>query len=327
MRREKFMNESGSPGIALAELPASKAVNAVPVTEIYLLGLGSLGRYIEFINDAVQPAPSDLSALTAEWRAAVSHYQELEKSESGIALQGSHRDLDPEYRALAERLRSDGAFQRTFDILPTSFGMVELDQLIVSQRSVTLDHIESIQARVGRRPPPEALFAECFPSAHAAPPVEVRQLGANRFTFRTESTNLRSADPKLMLPVRTAGEQNIEVVAGTAGIAVGFGTNFLNVVRVGRRYLMNNGYHRACALHALGITHAPCVIQTATHVDELQATAGDRVASQAEYFLESARPPLLRDYFDPRLAKRLSTRRIFKNVTVEISVSETFSYE
>jgi hypothetical protein len=327
MRREKSLQVGGSPGIALAAASTHRPANAGPMTEIYLRGVGSLGRFIEFINDAVQPVPADLSALTAEWRSAVSYYQELEQTESGLALQGSHRDLDPEYRALADQLRADGAFQRTFDILPTTFGMVELDKLIVSQRSVTLNHIEGIQARIGRKPAPAALFAECFPSAYSAPPVEIRQLGEDRFTFRTESTNLRSASPKLVVPVRPAGEQNIEALAGVAGVAIGFGSNFLNVVRVGRRYLMNNGYHRACALYAQGITHAPCVIQTATHVDEVQAAAGARVASQAEFYLESARPPLLRDYFNPRLALRLSTRRFIKNVTVEISVSETFSYE
>ena len=326
---DTVLGKKPGPGVS----PASAFLDRVPArsgehVEIYLLGLGSLGRYIQFIEDAVVRDPgSDLSQLTAEWRAAITHYQQLEVGEAGIALQGSHRELDPEFMPLATGLRSQPSFRRTFDILPTSFGMVELDSLIVHQPSVTANVIDAMTARLGPAPTAEALFHFCLPVEAPAPPVRIERIGARRFIFSSESSQLEAGQP-LVLPVDQADcPPGLVTVAGMVGFGVGFGANFLNVVRVGRRHLLNNGYHRVCALRALGVTHAPCVIQQATHVDDLQVAVGRRVAADAAYYLESARPPLLRDFFNPQLRKLLPVRRAVRRIEVNFEVSDHLSYE
>lgn len=297
-------------------------------TEIYLLGHGALGLFIEFIDDAViKGADFDLAALTAEWRAAVDYYQQLEVTEAGIALQGSHRELDPVYQPWAAELQTLPSFRRTFDILPTTFGMVELDRLIVYQRSVTRDHIESLRASVPAAPDAAAVFRLCHPADGPLPAVTVQRMGARRFVFSCESSNLQASAPALLSAGAPDHGSHVQFGAGGAGVRVGFGTNFLNVIRVGRRYLLNNGYHRALALRALGVTHVPCVIQTASHVDELQVTVGDRVADDAEYYLESARPPLLKDFADPRLARQLPIRKLVRRIAIDFEVREYFAYE
>jgi hypothetical protein len=90
-------------------------------------------------------------------------------------------------------------------------------------------------------------------------------------------------------------------VARAVGLVVGFSTNFFNVVRDDKRLLLHNGYHRACALRALGITHVPCVIQTVTRRDELDLIAKDNVAEDPAFYFAACRPPLLKDFFDPRI--------------------------
>jgi hypothetical protein len=106
-------------------------------------------------------------------------------------------------------------------------------------------------------------------------------------------------------------------IAGVVGLVVGFGSNFLNVIRVGNRLLLHNGYHRACALRGLGITHAPCIIQTVTRLDELDMTAKGTVVEDPDFYFNTARPPLLKDFFDPQICKVL---RIYKRVrTIEVT--------
>lgn len=297
-------------------------------TEIYLLGHGALGQFLDFIDDAViKGTDFDLASLTAEWRAAIEYYQHLETREAGIALQGSHRALDPAYQPWAAQLQSLPEFRHTFDIVPTTFGMVELDRLIVSQRSVTREHIESLRASVAPTPDAAAIFRLCHPVDAPLPPVTAQRLGSRRFVFSCNSSNLRAAGVSLLPAGAPDHASHVPFGVGGAGVRVGFGTNFLNVVRVGRRHLLSNGYHRALALRALGVTHVPCVIQSASHVDELRLTVGDRVADDPEYYLESARPPLLGDFADPRLARHLPIRKMVRRITIDVEVRESFAYE
>src|SRR3989440_1483052 len=154
--------------------------------EIWLLGLPPLSKLLTFVRDTVVDAAAvDRAALTAEWRAANDYYEELEKSEAGIANQGTHRELDAGLARLAAEVQAHPHYRRCFDTLPSRFGMVELDKLIVCQRHVTHNFVEAIKARVGPAPDPEAIFRSCMQLASAGgTPVENLEVGAHRFTIR-----------------------------------------------------------------------------------------------------------------------------------------------
>lgn len=315
------------PGIREARLEQEPAEERVPQPirngdqEVWLLGQPPLSRYLDFVRDTVvDSAAVDRAALIDEWRTANDYYQELERSESGIANHGTHRELDPALASLTVEVRAHPHFRRCFDTLPTSFAMVELDKLIVCQRHVTHNFVEAIKNHLGSTPDPEALFRFCLPLASPDTPVEIREVGSHRYVFRCESTDFRFQEPALLRPDQARGYEGFGAIAGIVGLVVGFGSNFLNAVRVGKRMLLNNGYHRACALRSLGITHAPCVIQTATRTDEVSLAVKSTVAEDPEFFFESARPPLLKDFFDPRIRKVLSTRRRVRQIEVHFDV-------
>jgi hypothetical protein len=90
-------------------------------------------------------------------------------------------------------------------------------------------------------------------------------------------------------------------VAGMVGVVIGFSTPYVNVVRFQDRLVLNNGFHRLYALHEFGVTHAPCAILKLTHREELSLVAGADLQQEPDAYFESPRPPLLRDYFDPKL--------------------------
>jgi len=75
-------------------------------------------------------------------------------------------------------------------------------------------------------------------------------------------------------------------MAAALGVVVGYSANFMNAVcdDDSGRLLLHNGYHRACALLELGVTHAPCVVQTVTSRDELDLVAKPLVANDPGYF-------------------------------------------
>lgn len=289
--------------------------------ELWLLGQPPLWRYIEFVEHASDGPRADRAALTEEWRAANEYYQELERSEAGIANSGSHRELDASFASMVAEMKAHPHYRRTFDTLPTTFMLVELDKLIVFQRHVRRTFVDRLMRRIGPAPTPEALFRFCMPLEASAPPsVQICDLGAHRYVFRCESVDLRYHETAVLRPEQVRDYHSFGAIAGIVGVVVGFGCDFLNGIRVGNRVLLHNGYHRACALRSLGITHAPCIIQTATCSDEIQAVVKGRVAEQPEFYFESARPPLLKDFFDPRLRKLLPLRRQMHLVEVTLEI-------
>jgi hypothetical protein len=55
--------------------------------------------------------------------------------------------------------------------------------------------------------------------------------------------------------------------------------------------------------YLLGLTHTPCIIQTISRLDELDLTAKRKVAADPDFYFNTARPPLVKDFFDPKLRK------------------------
>jgi hypothetical protein len=291
--------------------------------EIWLLGQPPLQRYLDFVgNMVVGGAAANRAALTDEWRIANDYYHELEEREAGIADQAECRDLDPSLAPLAEEVMADPRYRNTFDSLPTRFGMVELDRLVVFQTHVTCQFIESLKSQLGPAPDPETLFRFCLPPVHPEAPVRIRQVGSRRYAFWSESTDFRFHEPVLLRPDQLRDYQSFGPIAGVVGLVVGFGSNFLNVIRADDRMLLHNGYHRACALRALGITHAPCIIQTVTRRDELQITAKKEVADDPGFYFKAARPPLLKDFFDPKIRKVLPVHKTLKMIEVNFEVRD-----
>lgn len=186
--------------------------------------------------------------------------------------------------------------------------MVELDRLVLFQTHITQQGIDRLQARLGSTPDPAALFRFCQPLTEPDIPVKIRRVGAERYVFTCESTDFRPHDPVLLRPDQVRDHETFGPISGVVGLVIGFGSNFFTGVRQGEdgRVVLRNGYHRAYAMRALGITHAPCVIQTVTSHDELGAVVGGKIAQDPDFYFASARPPLLKDLFDPKIFKGAS---------------------
>ena len=291
--------------------------------EIWLLGQPPLRRYLKFARDMmVGGAALSRAALTDEWRTANDYYYELEESEAGIADEVQCRDLDPALAPLAEEVKSHPHYRYTFDTLPTRLGVVELDKLVVYQPHVTRQFVETLASRLGPAPTPEDVFRFCLPLEHPDVPVRIRQVGSRRYVFLSESSDLRFHEAVLLRPEQIRDYDTYGPMGGVVGLVVGFGSNFLNVISSGNRLLLNNGYHRACALRALGITHAPCAIKTVTRRDELALTANKDVRDAPAFYFKAPRPPLLKDFFDPKIRKLLPVPKMLRMVEVSFEVQD-----
>ena len=302
----------------LRAVPAGEVRN-----ELWLLGQPPLRDYLDFVRESVRGgAEMGPRTLCDEWRVANDHYYELEKREAGIADTAGCLELPGAMRPFADALAARPDFRATCDCLPVSFGMVELDRLVVYQPHVTLPFVEALQARLPPAPDAEALFRFCQPLERHDPPVRVRRVGERRYQFVSDSTDFRFHKAALLRPEQVVGHDSFGPVGAVVGLVVGFGANLLSVIRSDNRMLLHNGYHRAYALRAAGFTHAPAVIQTVTRRDELALVASQQVVDEPAFYFAAKRPPLIKDFFDPRISKVLPVRRMEKLIEVSFEFEE-----
>jgi len=290
---------------------------------MWLLVVPHLSEYLSFVarkvvdGDRIPPA-----RLVDEWRRANDHFYDLEQSEANEPDRIECAPLCRKLRTRARRLQADPWYCNTFDRLPTTIEMVELDRLVVWQLQVADHFATGHVASLGADPDPAALFDFCLPERRPSPPVEIRRLSAEHYQFISDATDLEAMTPQLLATSLASQLESTGPVAAAFAVPVGFGANFMSAIRSDNRVLLHNGYHRAYALRAAGITHAPCIIQTVTRRDELNLVADHRVSSDQAFFFRAPRPPMLRDFFDPLLAKQLHIRPIRTVVDVQIRLAD-----
>jgi hypothetical protein len=288
-----------------------------------LLTRSSLGDYLSFMGDyASDGTGSDRRRLVNEWKAAASRMEELRESEPDIADGRKPTPLPTSLRNLAARVQADPIYQKAFDDGEYEIALVDLDRVIVSQKLVCIEHLRRLQERLGEKPTAEQLFRFCLPVDR--PPVEHRasRTGDDEFAFTSKSNDLRFLEAVMLRPDQLVGYQANGPVAGVIALVVGYGSNFLNVLSIEGRLLLNNGHHRACALWESGIRNVPCIVQTIEHPDEIQVHAPRPVRKDPAFYLTDPRPPLLRDYFDPVLSRRVHVGLTTKQVRVRYSIDE-----
>jgi hypothetical protein len=298
---------------------------------LYLVGHTPLDQYLDFMEAETAGEAPGRAQLADDWRAADDRRRALEEAERRwLATPPLHAEpdrrvlplpaeMEPLGRALADHPR----FRRAFATVPAKVALVELDALVAYQRTIHLDHVRRLSERLGPRPGPRELFEFCLPTEPPeAPPVRVRRAGDDEFLFTCESTDLRFLEAVSLRPEQINHHAAPGAVAGVIGLVVGFGSNFLNVISAEGRLVLNNGNHRAHALRTLGITHAPCVVQAVTRRDELKVVGGSRLRRDPDKYLQGVRPPMLKDFSDPQLTRRVSLLKKTRHVRVTFQVDE-----
>jgi hypothetical protein len=305
------------------EAPPTVTGAAAARKELWLLGQPALADYLDYVDRAVVGGEAmDRRALIDAWRAANDVYHALETEEEGLADAVEIRPLPRRMAPLVAELEASPLFAATFDRMPTTIAMVELDKIVVSQRRVTKTFVDGLAARLAPKPDAAGLFGFCQPLERRDPPVTIQRLSADRYLFVSESNDLRRLDTALLRPEQLLGVRSAGPVAAAIGVLVGYGSNFLSLIRSDDRVVLHNGYHRAVAMRAAGITHAPCIVQTVTRRDELEVSAGPAVTEDPAFYFRSRRPPLLKDFFDPRIVTTLEARPLRRLVEVSVEVRE-----
>jgi hypothetical protein len=291
---------------------------------VFLIGRPPLGEYLGFIRTlTVDGQSANQGQLTEEWRAANDHVRELEKREAKWADQPTIEPLPKELHNLRDLVLADPMYRRSYQVVPTEIGMVDLDRLVVFQKHIDLTYVEGLKKGLGRSPTAEVLFRFCLPFHHPHPSARVMQTAANSFSFISASNDFRFIEAVLLSPQQLQNYAPQGPVVAVLGLVVGYGSNFLNALFVEDRLILNNGSHRAFALRDMGISRVPCIVQRVSRREELELVGSGDVQQNPDRYLKAARPPVLKDYFDPALRKVVPVPRKLRQVRISFGLEQT----
>jgi len=306
------------------ELPVESSHEIVD-DYVYLTGRPTLRAFLSFVrNRSPNGRRADLGALTDEWRAAASYINKLEKSEAGCADHPAIQPLPAQLEPLREQFVHSPLVEHGYNTVPAQVGIVELDRLVVYQHHIDLSYVAMLKEKLGPSPSEEEIFRFCLPFDHPRAPAKWARVHRDTYVFTSPSNDLRFLGAMPLNPENITDYPPPGALVGVVGLAVGFGSNFFSVISAFDRLILHNGSHRAYTLRALGHTHAPCVIQHAYSREELNAIAASAVAERPDAFVGQKRPPMLKDYFDPKLRKIVPVIRRLRQVTVNFQVDEGY---
>jgi hypothetical protein len=316
--RKSMVRPDGPMSLDIERVTATDGAN-VPLVDdhVFLIGRPSLRGFVSFVTDlAVDGATADRGVLAAQWRAGHAEVQARDQSESGIADGPEIRPVPAHLQPLVDKIANDPLYQHAFDVVPTEVGIVELDSMVVYQKHINLAFVRQLRERLGERPNDEQIFRTCLPFDHPAPPVKWMRTHGNTYIFLSPSNDIRYLGPMVLNQDNIVGHPSPGVIVGVVGLAIGFGSNFLNAIHVENRLILNNGSHRAYALRQMGVTHAPCIIQHVSTREELGVAGPSELKRNPDLYLKNRRPSMLRDYFDPKLHAVIPCTRRLRQVRV-----------
>ena len=259
------------------------------------------------------------------WVALQPRIADLMQTEAGLAETIELAEIPSEHEATVEQYASDPLFEKTFSSLPTGFGIVEIDKLIAGQRAVNLDYVERIVAGLPPNPSMADLLQICLSPKRSMDPIQHLEVaGQAVHIFSSPNSDVRFLGA--FLKPLEAADVEYAVMGGIPAAAViafvGYGAAPVNVLRVGQRVLLNNGFHRVHALRSLGVNRIPVVVQDVRNVAlECPPMIADL---PREYLLGVPRPGLMKDFFEPDFAITLQVKERIKTVTLAVNAGQHF---
>lgn len=305
-----------------AELP-DISVGTHSFRQRYLYAFAPQGEMLNHLRtQAVEQELVRIPEIMQSWEALQPRVAELTVAELGVAEEITLSEIPQEFSDQVGSFRQDPLFQKTFSMLQTTFAIVEVDKLVAPQRTVNLDYVDRLTASYPSNPKMEDLLRICVSPKREMDPIQHLEVGANTHVFSSPNSDIRflGAFVKHLTPA----DLDFAVMGGLPAAAViafiGYGGAPVNVLKVGQRTILNNGFHRVYALRSLGAKEIPVVVQ---HVRNPQLEVPPQVAGlPTQYLLNAPRPVLMKDFLEPDFSVTLRVQERLKMVTVGIGLNQ-----
>lgn len=296
---------------------------ASSISQRYLFGFAPRVEVAAYLrNQACDADRPRIDALLEQWQRAQASVLLKSQTEAGVAEGIRVAPLPADLVPLANDHLQSPEVKGAFGNVTTSIAMVEVDKLIVGQRSINLDYVSQLKDQYAGRTSPERLVDYCLGPASIPSVVHHIEPQPGVHVFSSLNPGLRVLGSFIKQDLT---DEDAELAANggdpvKALVAfVGFGVSAVSVYQIGARILLNNGHHRLYALRGLGVTEVPALIQ---HISNPALEMPPVVVNVArDNLLGVVRPPMLLDYFNEELAVTIGTRRIMQVATLITQVN------
>ncbi len=281
-------------------------------------GLFSLPKFIRFVRERCPPRSFDEAALMSEWQEARAAALRIIDDEAGIAESIDVRPLSEEMKPLAEQVLCQPSMRRLGSLVPRSWCMVEIDRLIVFQDSINLRHVEQLKASMASVPSAQDVIDLASRSGGRSHPAVRFSQSDSGYTFSSESSDLRFLDVATVEPADIQNYDPFGSASHAVVIYLGFSDNVISATRSGKRIILTNGSHRVYVLRELGFRYVPCLLTDASDEDASDLLLPAEIKEDRHFYLQAPRPPLFKDYVDPRLTQVVPVAR--KNYVLKVKL-------
>lgn len=251
-----------SPGSATAAPDRSPDVSVQLGTHFfrqrYLFAFATQAELLQYVRTQSSDTDANRQAEIMEaWAGLQERVAHLLQTEAEVADTIKLTAIPQEYRTTLEGFAADPLFQKSFSTLPTAFGLVEIDKLVAAQRTVNLEYVDRLVASLPPEPSMGDLLEVCVSPKRKMDPIQhLEIIGQPVHVFSSPNSDIRFLGAFVKpLDAEDLGYAVMGGIPAAAVIAfVGYGAAPVNVLQVGRRVVLNNGFHRVYALRSRGVT-------------------------------------------------------------------------
>ncbi len=267
-----------------------------------------------FEKNLKECSPEDLERadeITAGWERAQEKKLSLAESEAGVADEIEVSEIDSEFSEKLDHLSEQPVFRNTFKNCSTEFKMVEIDKLIAYSFAIRLRFVDLMRRKCPPNPSAAELIDICLPLTVSQTDVTRKTIDPLNYLYSSDSMDLRIIDV-ISKPVKELDLSNIAEGSPVKALItlLGFGFPMVLTASVGKRLVLDNGYHRLYVLRSLGVKRVPAVV-----TDNL--SYAEKVMP-VDYLANAPRPPLFKDFFDPDLAVEVTKPRLRRAIRISI---------
>lgn len=294
------------------------------VEQLYLYAFATQAEVLHHVKtEAVMAERERLDKIMRAWKQAQIRVEEIMQRERKVADAVRYEPIGKEWNEWLANLSRELLFQKTFQNLPVSFRLVEVDCLIAPQRTVNATYVEELKKNFPKELGMKELLEICLSPKAGGEKLKYLQADRTTHVFSSPNTDVRflgsSVKPIALEDLLFAEAGGVPAASVIA--FVGYGYAPINVFLVGSRAVLNNGFHRVYALRSLGVKKLPVVVQ---HITRPELEFPRRVVGlPRDYLLGAARPVLVKDFFEPGFTLRLAVQQRLRVIKVHVNVSDT----
>ncbi|HEV2225394.1 MAG TPA: hypothetical protein VGR56_01160 [Nitrososphaerales archaeon] len=290
---------------------------------IHLYGAVSQPEIINFLRTQCEfKNPSELAEVALSWSKAAAEFNKLPADQSDLPEAISVQEIPNQFASSVDKIAQSALFRNTFSLLPYAFKIVDPDLLVAPQRYVNLNYIEKLTEKFPTDIGMDYLIDYCLKGGSPPSAPSELQLGPNVYSYKSESTDFRFLGG---YPKRLTDDDVEYALGGGQPVAalllfVGYGSPTVNVYQVGKRFILNNGFHRLFALRRKGMLKAPVVVQQITNWNLELAPQISGIPTT--YLVTTPRPSLLKDFFSPSISRELPMKSRDRSVQIQWNANQ-----